>query len=325
MNEVYWPTPKVVVLEASYPTRYLISQLLTPQGIEVHQAGSLNELRQTPVGDMADCADCKENILMFVVGRRLPDGDGYDFVKWLRQTAKWNRTPIIVLDQLDDKQRLLEALQMGATDYLAKPFRESDFLDRVLRLIPADKLAPGEKLPSIVQNLFTVLSKEVSRAERTGLPLSIILTDVLLDSRCAKSLTTKETGLFRRAIEETFRAATETLREIDSVVPYGGKSFAAILPHTGPEGRMKAEERLSAECQAVANKYTSLGNLKINILTASASYPAESKDWHTLLEAARTLLQKKLNKEDLKVVLASEGTASAVQEKGEEEPGLRAA
>ena len=74
---------------------------------------------------VADIAAAREQAAsaVFAVGivdRRLPDGDGTDFVAWLR--ARGNATPLLVLTALGEVRDRVEGLDAGANDYLVKPF-----------------------------------------------------------------------------------------------------------------------------------------------------------------------------------------------------------
>ncbi|MBB1390049.1 response regulator [Shewanella sp. SG44-6] len=67
----------------------------------------------------------------------LPDGDGIDFLNYVRHSSK---TPVLILtarDQEDEKIRLLEA---GANDYLIKPFGVRELIARIKVLVSANSL-----------------------------------------------------------------------------------------------------------------------------------------------------------------------------------------
>lgn len=54
-----------------------------------------------------------------------------DGVETLRQLREWSRVPVIVLSARDEEQRKVEALDLGADDYLTKPFSVAELLARV--------------------------------------------------------------------------------------------------------------------------------------------------------------------------------------------------
>ena len=54
-----------------------------------------------------------------------------DGVETLRQLREWSKVPVIVLSARDEEQRKVEALDLGADDYLTKPFSVAELLARV--------------------------------------------------------------------------------------------------------------------------------------------------------------------------------------------------
>lgn len=69
----------------------------------------------------------KFNIVVLDLG--LPDGNGLDFLKELRQAQ--SRLPVIVLTAKTDEDTVVEALQIGANDYVRKPFSQKELFARV--------------------------------------------------------------------------------------------------------------------------------------------------------------------------------------------------
>ena len=58
----------------------------------------------------------------------LPDADGAEFIRFVRATS---RMPIIVLSARDSEQDKVEALDLGANDYITKPFGNAELLARI--------------------------------------------------------------------------------------------------------------------------------------------------------------------------------------------------
>jgi len=58
----------------------------------------------------------------------LPDGDGIDVARRLRE---WTQAPIIVLSAVGDEERKVHALEMGADDYVTKPFSPGELVARL--------------------------------------------------------------------------------------------------------------------------------------------------------------------------------------------------
>ena len=58
----------------------------------------------------------------------LPDGDGLDVARQLRE---WTHAPIIVLSAVGDEERKVRALELGADDYVTKPFSPRELVARL--------------------------------------------------------------------------------------------------------------------------------------------------------------------------------------------------
>lgn len=66
-----------------------------------------------------------------ILDMQLPDGTGFDAMEKLRET----NTAVIFLTVVDDEGNIVRALEGGADDYIAKPFRLRELLARVKRTL----------------------------------------------------------------------------------------------------------------------------------------------------------------------------------------------
>jgi two-component system KDP operon response regulator KdpE len=76
----------------------------------------------------------------------LPDMDGFDVLKEVRQ---WSSLPIIVVSARDQEMSKVQALDLGADDYITKPFGTSELLARIRAAIRHNtRLETGNAFPS---------------------------------------------------------------------------------------------------------------------------------------------------------------------------------
>ena len=68
------------------------------------------------------------NVDLIILDLGLPDMDGMDVIKKIRETS---RKPIVVVSARNFESDIVEALDLGADDYLIKPFRENELKSRV--------------------------------------------------------------------------------------------------------------------------------------------------------------------------------------------------
>ena len=70
----------------------------------------------------------KEHPDLVLCDIRMPDFDGYDTLKALRQDEPTATTPFIFLSGMADRPDVRRGMELGADDYLAKPFTSSELV-----------------------------------------------------------------------------------------------------------------------------------------------------------------------------------------------------
>ena len=73
----------------------------------------------------------------------LPYVSGYQLIEEIRSNHDWQHVPIVVLSAKVLEEDIVQALDLGANDYVAKPFRPEELLARLRRIV-----ADHEKLSS---------------------------------------------------------------------------------------------------------------------------------------------------------------------------------
>lgn len=96
----------------------------------------------------------KEHFDLCLLDLTLPDGSGYDVCKAIK--AK-DDTPVIFLTAFDDEVNVVMGLELGADDYITKPFRLRELLARIKTVLRRSKGAASEEVH--IGNL-TVRTKE---------------------------------------------------------------------------------------------------------------------------------------------------------------------
>jgi DNA-binding response OmpR family regulator len=93
-----------------------------------------NEVRVTAIASGREIADvmARETIDLLVLNLRLPSEDGMEIVRKLREESA---LPIIMLSGLKDEVDRVMGLELGADDYLTKPFSPRELLARIRALL----------------------------------------------------------------------------------------------------------------------------------------------------------------------------------------------
>ncbi|MGN1418880.1 MAG: response regulator transcription factor [Acutalibacteraceae bacterium] len=94
----------------------------------------------------------KQTFSLYLLDLSLPDGSGYDVCKKIKAQGDY---PVIFLTAFDDEVNVVMGFELGADDYIAKPFRLKELLVRiksVLRRYSKDKNEPVFKIKDLTVN-----------------------------------------------------------------------------------------------------------------------------------------------------------------------------
>ena len=110
---------QVLVVDDEAAILRFLKPALEANGYEMASAGSIAEATKRIAADSPD-------IVLLDLG--LPDGDGKDVI---RRAREWSDVPIIVLSARERETEKIESLDLGADDYINKPFDVGELLARM--------------------------------------------------------------------------------------------------------------------------------------------------------------------------------------------------
>lgn len=128
-------TPHLLVVDDDREIRSLVAQFLTKHGFRVTGVRDGAEMMRTLDGARVD---------LIVLDLMLPGEDGLSLCRRLRAAPQTAQTPVIMLTAMGEETDRIVGLEMGADDYLAKPFSPRELLARikaVLRRVSAPPVA----------------------------------------------------------------------------------------------------------------------------------------------------------------------------------------
>ena len=103
----------------------------------------------------------------------LPDIDGMDV---LRQVRAWSNVPILVLSARDQQDEKVQALDLGADDYLTKPFGVPELMARVRAVLRRLDRSSTVDVPRVTVDELTI-DLPNRRVEKQGEPIHLTLTE----------------------------------------------------------------------------------------------------------------------------------------------------
>ncbi len=113
----------ILVVDDNAEVRDLLQQYLTRAGFHVRSAGDGDELRATLAEAVPD---------LLVLDVMMPGDDGFTLCRWVREHFA---LPIIMLTASSDEADRIVGLELGADDYMAKPFSPRELLARIKALL----------------------------------------------------------------------------------------------------------------------------------------------------------------------------------------------
>ncbi|MFH0998233.1 MAG: response regulator [Pseudomonadota bacterium] len=235
-----------LVADDNIVARKIASLCLSREGIEVHEAedgGQACEIMRTS-GDKMD---------IVITDLVMPNMDGMQLCRHIRQDLGRQDIPIIVLTAMSDLSEILEVFKVGASDYLIKPFAKEELLARINVHIERNKVnrelretitllkEANEKVEkmSVLDPLTGCYNRgflnkqiemEIKRSIRYGKPLSIILSDI-------DHFKKVNNAFGHQAGDAVLVRFVETLKnvirgDVDWIARFGGEEFLVILPET---------------------------------------------------------------------------------------------
>lgn len=245
---------KILLVDDSKLIMGFGKSILSKEGYNVIYAPNGNEALEMVSVENPDL------ILLDVV---MPGMDGYEVCKRVKAAEKTRDIPIIMLTSKGETADKVKGLNLGAVDYVTKPFDAGELIARVktqLRVKELHKalqeknkqlqeLANKDGLTDLYNHRYLQerLIKEIERAKRYNIDLSFVLVDIDYFKRFNDTYG-HQTG---DAILKTLgRILKKALRESDMAARYGGEEFALILVHTGSNTAQEAAERLRSTVES---------------------------------------------------------------------------
>ena len=163
---------QVLVVDDEAAILRFLKPALEANGYEMNSAGGVTEATKHIAAESPD-------IVLLDLG--LPDGDGKDVI---RRAREWSDVPIIVLSARERETEKIEALDLGADDYINKPFNVGELLAR-MRTALRHRMQRKAEVPVLKVGGIEVDSVR-HRATRSGAELKLTPKEFELLSFLAK-------------------------------------------------------------------------------------------------------------------------------------------
>lgn len=184
----------------------------------------------------------------------MPGVDGFEVARQIKSSREGRKTPLIFVSSKSDKLSVLTGLELGALDYITKPFDARELIMKVRSLVRFIELLKEreEELEDLTllddltglynrRYLKPRLMEELERARRYELVFSILLLS-------ADEFSQQEPRYGKEAGESILKMLADLLkgmvRRSDAIIRYDSHQFLIIATQTGEEGALCLAERI---------------------------------------------------------------------------------
>lgn len=187
----------------------------------------------------------------------LPGMDGYQVCQQIKKAAITSDIPVIMLTSKSEPSDKVRGLEMGASDYVTKPFDEGELMARVNIHLQISKLheslkeknrqlkelANRDGLTGLHNHRYfqETIYKDFQRALRYHESLSCVMLDIDHFKKFNDTYGHQTGDMVLKTLGSLIDKLT---RDSDLSARYGGEEFTLLMYHTGPQEAFMVAERL---------------------------------------------------------------------------------
>lgn len=239
-------TQKILAIDDSPEIHQLLKVRL--KNLDVELAHAMNGAE----GFDQACSGNPDLILLDVV---MPDSSGFDVCRRLKSDIETQNIPVIFITGASDVEQKVLGFDVGAVDYIQKPFDPAELKARVRAALRTKRFQDMLAQRAMIDGLTGLwnrahfdqrLHEEVAATQRYDRPLSLIF----LDADRFKSLNDTHGHPFGdQVLQALGEVLHENARTSDWPCRYGGEEFAIILRETDLDGANVMAERIRQQIE----------------------------------------------------------------------------
>ena len=232
---------KILIVDDDELNQVILTKTLTPQ----YQVHCVNDAEAMFAWLEDNCVDL---ILLDIM---MPGMDGYEALKQLKHDDRTQPIPVIIISANDSSGDEAKGLELGAMDYITKPFGSAIVRARVKNQLTIkqkndllEMLASIDGLTEIPNRRYfdEHFAREWRRSVRSGLPLSVLLIDIDYFKRYNDNYGHQKGDECLKKVASAL--VNNCQRGSDFIARYGGEEFVAVLPGSEEDTAMALANKL---------------------------------------------------------------------------------
>jgi diguanylate cyclase (GGDEF)-like protein len=232
---------RVLIVDDTKNIHALVKARLNGEPVELHSCFSSAD-------GLAMAGQLLPDLILLDVD--MPDMDGFEVCRRLKGQPATMNIPVVFLTGAGSTDEKIRGLELGAVDYVTKPFEPAELRARVRAALRTKYLLDLLNKKAMIDGLTGLwnrtyfdqtLQAQLSLAKRSGQPVAVVIGDLdhfkQINDRCGH-LTGDE------ALRIVAACMQATCRIEDVVCRYGGEEFGIIVPNTPSDKAIIMADRL---------------------------------------------------------------------------------
>jgi len=269
---------------------------------------------------------------IILLDAEMPGMSGFKVLEALKADPGLADVPVIFITSHSEAGFEVSALEMGAADYIGKPFKSSIVLARVKTHLSLKRMADGLRRDSLTDSLTGIanrrqfdqtLAREWLIARRAGDPVSLLMIDVdhfkSFNDRyghprgdaCLRQLARVLLGVARRPSDHVARC--------------GGEEFVVLLPNTSRAGAEHVARRAleAVEASGIFHRDSPTPTHHVTVSIGIACHDEQSPCWPNAAEDLRFVVGARPGRDGSDLVLAADRALYCAKRAGRAQSAFR--
>lgn len=267
--------PKLLVVDDEEAIQDLLRRRLEALGCEVSVLPGGSRVLQT-------VRELQPDLVLLDV--MMPDLDGFSVCEALKQDPQVKDIPVLLMTARAEVESRIKGLDLGAHDYIPKPFETSELVARVRAALRVkrlqdqlkdanrqlERLATSDALTDLPnrRTFDHEIYMAMERSRRTDQPMSVIIFDI---DHFKKINDTHGHQVGDDALRLIARILAGRRRITDPVARYGGEEFVWVLPSAREDDAMQVAEWLRRAVSDMTVE-TLHGRLRLTVSAGITTY-----------------------------------------------------